>query len=648
MSQTRRSLRAQFRYRFDNFMSRGGLSVFSALMALFFGAFVLMSLVRLSLGLLFPEGGEALPWTDQMWRVFLQISDAGAVAEDTGGPWYRLVVGILTIFLGLVLFSSLVAFITSQFEARLSELKKGRSRVEEKDHTLILGYSDRVIEIIRELVIAKESEKSGVIVVLADREKDEMDDHFRACLGSTGRVKVVTRSGSTSSLRALETVSAPLARSVILLNPAPEDGDDEEKALGDALQLKTLMSVLSLCGSLVPPLIAEFHSEVQGRMASRLHPGIVTPSSRTILSRLIVQTSRISGLAHVYDRLVGFEGCEMYFYPLTQVLKAPGTYREVVFSFATSTVMGLKTRDGRVEINPPADRTVSPEEEVLVLAEDDSVIRGLKSPHLPAPVSWTPAPPRSRPPEQELVVGWNRKAPVIISEYADYLPPGSRLDLAVAAVEEELTAEIQALRTKYPQIALDIKEGNLLEEEFIASLDPGTYDNVIILTEEKGSSETRDAQTITRLLLFRMNLGTGGSGTQKTQLITEVADSENTDIIQKAGAKDFLISNRFVSKIYAQISESPEIYGVYENLFGSEGCEIYLKPLELYCKGGHYTFAQICDAALARGETALGLRFKAFEEDALHSYGILLNPSKTAAFDLRAEDWVITLAENET
>ena len=66
----------------------------------------------------------------------------------------------------------MVAFITQEFDKRLAMLRKGKSKVIEEDHILIVGFSERVIDIIREIVIANESDE-GVIAILADMDKEE-------------------------------------------------------------------------------------------------------------------------------------------------------------------------------------------------------------------------------------------------------------------------------------------------------------------------------------------------------------------------------------------------------------------------------------------------------------------------------------------
>ena len=58
-------------------------------------------------------------------------------------------------------------------------MRKGRSVVLEEDHTLILGWSDTIFTVLSELEIANESQQRPSVVILADRDKVEMDDLIR-------------------------------------------------------------------------------------------------------------------------------------------------------------------------------------------------------------------------------------------------------------------------------------------------------------------------------------------------------------------------------------------------------------------------------------------------------------------------------------
>ena len=656
MKQTKTRVREKFRYAFDNFMSRGGLSIFFTLILLFIGAIALMAVFRLVANVIAPEEKLA-KIADQWWLSFLQVADGGSIAEDTGSNALNRVVGIVSLFLGMVLFSSLVAFITSQFEAKLGELRKGKSRVIETGHTLILGFGDRVLEICRELIVANESERRPAIVVLAPREKDEMDDYFRERIEDPKNTRIIARSGSTSSLQALRRVGVGAAKSVIILNDASVADPEDVKEVADARVLKTIMAVVACTGEAdAPTIVAELHLEAKRKLARALFSTVAVIDEHSILAKLMVQTSRTSGLAQVYDNLVGFEGSEFYFHKPAEGF-AGRSYAEVFFRYEGCGLIGIR-RSGAVLMNPPAATLFAEGDEAIVLAEDDSTIRYLaQAKDYPARCA-TPAPPAPKAAPRQLIVGWSKKTGIIVDEYSGYLPGGSSIVVAVDAADAAMRAEFAAIQARHEAIALSLVERDIHSPEAMAALKPELFDNIIILTADGGDAETRDSETIASLLEFRhyfRGLARDGAPDglrmeSKTQLITEVADSENIEVIEEVGVKDFMISNQFVSKIYAQVSEASDVLRIYDELFRSEGSEVYIKSLALYLAEvpERVPFGELCAAALARGETCIGVRVLAQEHDRSSHHGIYINPPKERAFRLKAEDMLIVLAEDES
>ena len=55
MTEKKSGFRSKIRYSFDNFMSKGGISVFIALMFLFISAIVIMSLIRFIVNIIDPQ-----------------------------------------------------------------------------------------------------------------------------------------------------------------------------------------------------------------------------------------------------------------------------------------------------------------------------------------------------------------------------------------------------------------------------------------------------------------------------------------------------------------------------------------------------------------------------------------------------------------
>ena len=117
-----------------------------------------------------------------IWSSFMHTMDAGTVAGDSGSWPYLLVMLVVTMG-GIFVLSTLIGILTTGIEARLEALRKGRSRVIEAGHTIILGWSEQIFPIISELVIANANQPKSCIVVLAPVDKVEMEDAIREKVG---------------------------------------------------------------------------------------------------------------------------------------------------------------------------------------------------------------------------------------------------------------------------------------------------------------------------------------------------------------------------------------------------------------------------------------------------------------------------------
>ena len=110
------------------------------------------------------------------------------VAGDTGSWTYLLIMLVVTLG-GIFVLSTLIGILTTGIEARLESLRKGRSRVVEVGHTIILGWSEQIFPIISELVAANANLRKSCIVVLAAADKVEMEDAVREKVGPAGKTR---------------------------------------------------------------------------------------------------------------------------------------------------------------------------------------------------------------------------------------------------------------------------------------------------------------------------------------------------------------------------------------------------------------------------------------------------------------------------
>src|ERR1700761_3865465 len=132
---------ARLRYSFDSSMSRG----VSALIWYLGAAVAVVVLVFAGLILIFGAGPTHNPIT-AVYNALLHTIDTGTQANDTGTTYE--ILDLLVTFAGIFIFSAFIGVLANTLDARLHDLRKGRSLVLERDHTLILGWSESIYTIV--------------------------------------------------------------------------------------------------------------------------------------------------------------------------------------------------------------------------------------------------------------------------------------------------------------------------------------------------------------------------------------------------------------------------------------------------------------------------------------------------------------------
>lgn len=643
-------------------MSRGSSSIFLALLGLFLIGFLIMVVVRLIANALVPD--ETLSsWGEIPWRVYVAVMEGSAAETDGDSNWIAKLTSIFAVMVGLILFSSMVAFITSVFEAKLDELRRGRSLVLETDHTLILGFGDRILEVVRELIEANESEPDASIVILAEDDKEEMDNIIRDNITDFATTRVITRSGVVTNINNLKKVMAENAKSVIIMNSAASWRPENERNLADALVLKSIMSIIAVCdGETHPPIVCEIHSDRDRDLAENISDGVVKALNEvSVLSRMIAQLALSrNGLSIVYSDMVGFDGNEFYFYKPDEGWGERLTFGDSINRFKSSTPMGIHNSKGDIILNPPKKMFVENDDELIIFAEDDSTIFYFKEPVFKSTASEIPSSsvePRSH---RVALLNWTTKTSIILEKLCSYLPKGSELYTYASTKVPEMDSSKKLLNEKYPDISISMNEIDLNNLGSLNDIEPQDFDSILILSPGGTTIEEMDAYVISMLIRIRQILISKKDDENNIidskdwpKLITEVMDSENIDIILNSGVEDFMVSNQFVSQIMAQVSEEPMALDVYDDLFQSEGSELYIKPASYYFdfkdkKTITMPYGECVQAAKLRNEVILGLQIHADQKDKDNMFGIILIPDKNDEFTLSEQDGLIALAEDET
>lgn len=565
---------------------------------------------------------EYVGFTSSMKKSWTFLLDNGAHLEEEG------ILPVLVAFIlsigGMMIDALLVGLVAEGLAERMDALKQGRSNVLEENHTLILGWNDKVLPMIRELIEAFDSEGGGVIVIMAERDKQEMEEEIQNYFSHDeyrGTV-VICRNGNPMLVSDLVKVSADRAKSVAVM---ASDGDPDES---DA---KAVRITLALCGGV----------KVKGHVVVELRDidnkelvflvgkeQVEVMVSHDVIGRLMIQCARQQGLAQMYNKLLGFDDNEFYIekWP-TAVGK---TFAEVSLLFKDAVACGVRIGtpvgdEPSIFLNPPRDYVIRPDDEILVLAEDDDAYTIADSPSPAARLEktknlpdWIPEPPCV---ETILFCGWRRDLDDMIVELDKCVAPGSELHiLSTIPVQNrgELLKEGGLLSKNLSNLKLMHHEGNQVIRRHLETLPIESYDSIMILAEGDADATYADSRSLSSLLLIR-DIQQKRTNKECT-VISEIMDPRTKQLVSVAQISDYVVSNELVSKSMAMVLEEREINIVLTELFTADGSEIFMRDCKTYVgKDEKANFWQISQRAGFRREILIGWRRKG--ED------VILNPT---------------------
>jgi ion channel POLLUX/CASTOR len=561
-----------------------------------------------------------------LWRSVMRSMDAGTLGGDEGSPAYLLLMLVVTLG-GILIVSSLIGVLTAGLENKIAELRKGRSRVVESGHTVILGWSDQVFVVLSELAKANHGGKRSVVVILADQDKVGMQDQISAQLDNTGRTRVICRSGNPLSRVDLELVSLDTARSIMIL-PQPGEGADIDV-------IKVLLLLSNRTWRADRPHVVAAVQDTQNLAAARLAAGpdaqLVDADDITV--RLVAQSHRQSGLSTVCTDLLDFSGNEVYM--RAEPALTGRTYGDALGAYELGCPIGLHHADGAVSVNPPMETVIAAGDRIIVIAEDDLLVRLSATPATvmtDAVVTRSASQPA---PDRTLMIGWNARAPRIIDLLDRLVEPGSVVDIAALHEPGAALTEPRANLT----IGFTLCDPTVRKS--LEGLNLASYPHIIVLSDDTISADHADDRTLVTLLHLRdikVTLGDSFS------VVTEMNDDSNRDIAEVTKADDFIVSTRLISLLMTQLAENRHLHGVFSSLFDPSGSEINLKPVSDYVTPGvPVTFATIIEAARCRAETPIGYRLREHHQVAPH-YGVVLNPPKSTIMTFSPDDSVIAIS----
>ena len=616
----------KIRYKFDNFMSKGTGALIAALTAITTGLIFIVSLI-----LWLTNSSPENSFLQLMWMSLMRAMDAGALGGDSGGFGFMLLMLLITIG-GIFILSILIGLLTTGIEAKVESLRKGRSVVLEKDHTIILGWSDQIFTVLSELIVANSNRKRPCIVIMGDKDKAEMDDEIREKIEFKGNTRIICRQGSPIEMSDLNIVSLNTSRSIIIMEESDSD------------VIKIILAIThnpkrrELPYNITAVLKNAQNVEV-ANIAGKGEVEIILVDK--LVSRLIAQTCRQPGLSSIYTELLDFGGDEIYL--IEEEVLIGKTFGEALFMYEDSCIMGICSSKG-TRINPSMNMVIQRGDRIIAISEDDDTVKlsGLKDYSINEQVIVNLSKEPVKQAESTLILGWNDKAVNIIEEIDSYVINNSLVTVVCDFAGSKEILDKTALRLKNQKIELliaDVKERNILQE-----LVGKKYTHIIVLSNSSYSDiQQADASTLITLLQLRdISEKTG----VKFSVVSEMLDIRNRQLAGITKVNDFIVSAKIVSLMLTQVSENRLLNDVFEDLFNSDGSEIYIKPVSDYITiGNKVNFYTIIEAARKKNEVAIGYKVVAEESDPSKGYGIYINPKKSEMITTSFGDGIILISQ---
>jgi len=625
-------------YRLDHYFSTSKWAKPALLLSF---TFVLIVIGALSLAAVAPESSpDSL---NVAWVAWTYVADPGTHAEAEG-TLVRLVSFSITIG-GMVIFAILIGFISEFISERVDDLKHGKSRVIECDHTLMLGWSDKSLAIIEQICLANESEGGGAIVVLAADDKQEMESKLMHATESSTEenhidllgTEVIFRSGNPLLEHELRRVSVGTARAIVVLSPPDVDPDE-----ADSLIVRQVLALKAVLGGRGPHLVVEMQ-DIDNKTLVELvdsdQKKVEVVVAHDIIGRLMIQCAREPGLAHVLESLLGFEGDEFYFEEWPELHGK--MFFDITCRFDDAVPVGVK-RGKDVVMCPPNDYRIESGDKILCLAEDNDTYKVNDGSYSLSRGKVASLAKGRRKEEKLLFCGWRRDMADMISLLDELVVPGSELWLFNQVPVQERANLLKDKDNKEEVATKNLIIKNAIGSPIVrrnlrvlAALDNkglptgrvitlDEFDSILILSDsEAPDTVSSDSRSLASLLLiqdlqskiFAHKMKTNGDdfanghdpGTTTRQVtltqvdeanqhpaaaescrkapcdpIGEILDTRTRSLLQVAGCKGYVMSNHIVSMMLASVAEDRDMNVVLGELLSAHGSETKLRDVSYY------------------------------------------------------------------
>jgi len=574
------SLKDRFNYWFDNHMARGSLGFIRFLIVASLMLAVLIA--GLIILLRFNEEGEI---ASVFWDSIATVINAWMPSFEDGSPGYLILMSI-TAIAGVLFTSVLIGIITSAIEEKIIELKKGNSFVLERDHIVVLGFSQGEYTLINQLILAAEG-KPACIVLADDMDQEEMEQLLGDNLDIPKNCRIICRTVDITDPTSIEKCSVETCRTVII-----SPGEDA-RVIKSILAVSVLMqeknvshvrvnAIISKNEYRFPPSLAEAHN-------------ISTLQTNDILAKIIAHSCTQLGLSETFREVFNFEGSEFYLIDLPEA--AGMTFEDVMVRLNYGVPSGVFHND-QVILNPPADYAVREGDRILVFSEesDSAVLESAPPPE--AADDGAVSIVNSEDMTDTVIIGHNETLSVILRELPENV---SHVFLADQKITEWERVRLQDVASRR-NLLLNYYTKDPRSEEALLELAQMAR-HIVILSDHGKPEDEADMETIFLLLNFR-DVRTRYH--LDFNITVEMQKEHNQKLVGAGDYTDFLVASSMSSLFLAQLAENPQLIDAFREILSNEGNELYIKNASDCRLTGAHTIRELRRRLLRSGYILFG------------------------------------------
>ena len=557
-------------------------------------------------------------WSCVYYAVTLLVSGyVGVVVDEIGQVGALMVIfSTFTVILGMIAFTgAVVGYMTELISNFIENADSSSRRLRITGHIVILNWNTRAAEIVNELLYKKTREK---IVVLMEGDRDEVLSDIgerlsdtiaaeneavsRACSGMSlikrrqytkrnsvkNKLTIIVREGDPWSAKQLGDISIKSAKSVIILSTgstgAPNDSEREEYLArtekGNTMIIKTLLQVAQLTAEedsvdnqLVVVEVEDDRTlalvnTIVGYKTQKNKRKIVPVAVNHILGQIFTQVSIMPELNIVYSVLFSNKGASFFTMAAEEPFKSEEEF--------VSDYLGSHSKAIPLTVSDPADG----KQDLYYLSENSLQIQTV------SPVAVRPEFSVALNPDFEIkdrnviILGHNSKNTAIMEGFDAFNREWKKQDgpdaLSITVIDNETYLTRNDYYRQYPFVK-EAVAADIFDKERIC----GTIDNfiswnssescVLILSDDTVSGEEIDADVLTYLIMVQDIINSRIADDPdfdpgSVDMVAEILNPKNYEIVRNYSTNNIVISNRYISKIIAQLGEKESLFDFYYDI----------------------------------------------------------------------------------